>query len=145
MDDFPDNPDREGKHDPPASRRSGPYAPPLPTEAERTEGGEPMAVANDKATLHGESFLPTTQSKDAYDRDVAKRYETVPGSAAGGKEGGIPDTVNPIDAERRAGSPEAEKPETQEQILHPPGYTETDERGYKRLKWDDDEAADKGE
>lgn len=139
-----DLPKKEGRRDA-ASRSRGPYAPPLPTEAERTEGGEPMAVANDKATLHGESFLPTTQSKDAYDRDVAKRWETVPGSADGGKTGGIRDTENPIDAERRAGSPEAEKPETLRQSLHPPGYGETDERGYKHLKWDDEEATDKGE
>lgn len=37
-----------------------------------------MAVANDKTTVHGESFLPTTASLDQWDADVAKRYRQVP-------------------------------------------------------------------
>lgn len=130
-------PDKRGPKDP-RSEPMGPYAPPLPTEAERTEG-EPMAVANDKRSSSGQSFLPTTQSKDAYDPDVAKRWEQVPGSAEAGREAVQESfTVNPRDAHERAGSPEAEKPETVRQEAEPPGYTEVDERGFKRLKWDED-------
>lgn len=132
-----DLPDKQGRNTK-ASEHRGPYAPPLPTEAEQTEG-EPMAVANDKRHAGNQSFLPTTQSKDAYSPEVAKRWETVPGSYAGGKEGGIQDMRNPIDLAREAGSPEAEKPETAQMARQPPGYSRTDERGYKRLNWDGDE------
>lgn len=133
-----DLPDKEGKNTK-ASLHRGPYSPPLQTEAERTDGGEPMAVANDKRHANDEGFRSTTQSKDAYDPDVARRWETVPGGKDAGKEGGISDTRNPIDAAREAGSPEAEKPETAEMVRNPPGYGRTDARGYKQLKWGGDE------
>lgn len=53
-----------------------------PHMAELTEG-EPMAVANDKMTKHGESFLPSTASMDAWDADVARRYKQVPEESGG--------------------------------------------------------------
>jgi hypothetical protein len=129
-------PDKRGKKDP-RFEPMGPYAPPLPTEAERTEG-EPMAVANDKQTSHGKAFLPTTQSKDAYDPEVAQKWAFLPGSAQPGKDAVQESfTVNPRDAHERAGSPEAEKPETVKMENDPPGFSEVDERGFKRLETDD--------
>lgn len=63
--------------DVPKSQPVPPDAPPLPSEVDQ-EGPEPMAVANDKANLHGESFVPTTASQDAYAPAVARRYRQVP-------------------------------------------------------------------
>lgn len=51
----------------------GPSAPPTPAEVDGP-GVEPMAVASDKATLHGEGFVPTTASRDAFDADVAEKF-----------------------------------------------------------------------
>jgi hypothetical protein len=114
----------------------GPYAPPLPTEVERTEG-EPMAVASDKMTAH-DSFKPTTQSKDAYDKDVAQRWKTVPDSAKAGMNAVQESfSVNPRDA-AEGKTPEEEKPETVA-MQDPPGYSEVDEHGYKHLKGEDEE------
>lgn len=56
-----------------------PDSPPAPSEVDQ-KGAEPMAVANDKLQLHGESFVPTTASKDAYSEEVAERYKQVPDS-----------------------------------------------------------------
>lgn len=121
---------------PPEKKSTGPFAPPRPTDVERTEG-EPMAVANDKKTPF-DSFMPTTQSKDAYDRDVAQKWRTVPGSAKPGMDA-VQESfrVNPRgDVEEK--SPEEEKPETVA-MQDPPGYSKTDERGYKHLETGDEE------
>lgn len=91
----------------------GPYAPPRPSEAER-EQGEPMAVANDKATRHGESFLPTTADLDQFDADVARRYKQV-------REGTVGDAITRSREENRR----------QEE---PAGYSETDARGWRHLE-----------
>jgi hypothetical protein len=48
-----------------------PFAPPLPEEVDQREG-LPMAVALDEGHT-SESSSPTTQSPDAFDRDVARR------------------------------------------------------------------------
>lgn len=122
---------------PPAKKPSmGPFAPTLPTDAERTEG-EPMAVANDKRTPF-DSFMPTTQSKDQYDRDVAKRWKTVPDSAKAGMNAVQESfSVNPRDA-ARGRTPEEEKPETVA-AQDPPGYSKVDENGYRHLKSEDEE------
>lgn len=112
----------------------GPYSPPLPTEAERTQG-EPMAVANDKATVHSEAFVPTTRSTDAYDPDVARRWEVIPGSIQAARDGrrkAVPDAHVP-----EARTPEEQKPETLKMELAPPGHSETDERGFKHLVTDE--------
>jgi hypothetical protein len=58
----------------------GPFAPPTPSEAEQDEQGEPMAVANDKQTIHGESFVPTTapdgpKEPTPHGRDVRERHD----------------------------------------------------------------------
>ena len=84
----------------------GPFEPTLPKDAEAREA-EPMAVANDKQTIHGESFLATSAPLDQYDADVARRYKQVPTRPA------------KSDAESRA----AQSPE---------GYTEPDENGWAK-------------
>lgn len=61
--------ERVAKHKP-----IGPFAPPYPAEASETRGGEPMAVANDKANTHGESFVGTSAPRDQWDDEVAKKY-----------------------------------------------------------------------
>ena len=88
----------------------GPFQPTLPKIAEQ-RGNEPMAVANDKQTIHGESFLATSAPLDAYDDEVARRYRQVPA------------------AQMRAKSDE-------ESIAaqSPPGFTKPDERGWARLE-----------
>lgn len=101
--------DRIVKHKP-----VGPFAPPLPKEAESREA-EPMAVANDKANLHGESFVATSAPLDQYDADVARRYKQVPTHLA------------KSDVETRA---------AQER---PPQHTAPDERGWAKPKLDDED------
>jgi len=119
----------------PSDKKSlGPYAAPLQSEAELTEG-EPMAVANDKLPTSSKSHLPTTQSKDAYDPAVAKEWQTVPDSAKPAPSGEAPPTLNPKDA-AKGKTPAEETPETVA-MMDPPGFTEVDEDGYKRMKWDD--------
>lgn len=86
----------------------GPFEPPLPKDAEQRLN-EPMAVANDKQTIHGESFLATSAPLDAYDDDVARRYKQVPAVQMKAKG----------DAETIA-------------MQAPPGYTKPDERGWAR-------------
>lgn len=93
----------------------GPFAPPLPTEVEDTPE-EPMAVANDKATIHGESFLPTSAPMDQYDEEVARRYKQVPGAQM--KPHGNAETVA---------------------MESPPGYTEPNKRGWAKLEAQQDE------
>ena len=95
------------------NKPTGPYAPPLPSEAER-EQGEPMAVARDKDNPHGEGFLPTTADMDQFDADVARRYKQV-------REGTVGEGVTRSREENRA----HERPE---------GYTRSDENGWKRLE-----------
>jgi hypothetical protein len=86
----------------------GPFAAPLPKSVDATDP-EPMAVANDKQTIHGESFVATTAPMDSYDDDVARRYKQVPGSQI--------------------------KPKSREETVamqSPPGYTEPDENGWAK-------------
>lgn len=115
-----------------ANVERGPYSAPEPHEADRVDQGEPMAVANDRATPHGESFLPTTNRfiRDVMDADVAHRYKTVPDSARRGS--------TPKDESRHASPRDAEGgPHAQEHVAQqeaPPGYTQADEKGWKRLK-----------
>lgn len=97
--------DRKAKHKP-----IGPFAPPRPSEVEDTPA-EPMAVANDKATIQGESHVPTTAPMDQYDDEVARRYKQVPGAQM-----------------RPHGKAEHVA------MQHPPGYTEPNERGWAKLK-----------
>lgn len=115
-----------------ANVERGPYLPPQQHEADRVEQGEPMAVANERATSHGESFSPTTSRfiRDVMDEDVAHRYKTVPDSARRGQ--------TPADESRHASARDAEggphAAEQLEQQRRPPGFSETDERGFKRLE-----------
>lgn len=92
---------RAAKHQP-----VGPFAPPLPKDAEETHGGEPMAVANDKANLHGESFVGTSAPRDQWDDEVAKKF-------------GRPVSRAKSDEETRAHQ-------------RPAGYSEPDENGWAR-------------
>ncbi|HEX2022367.1 MAG TPA: hypothetical protein VHH36_06610 [Candidatus Thermoplasmatota archaeon] len=88
----------------------GPYAPPRPSEAEREEA-EPMAVARDKETTD-DAFMPTSAPLDSYDPEVALRHAAHPTRFARTRR------------ENRA----------QEE---PPGYSETDERGFRRPETDE--------
>lgn len=126
-----------GGASPPDKKSTGPFAPPTQDEAER-EKGMPMALANDLDTVHGESHLPTSQTLDAYDHDVAKRWETVPGSADAGKTGedAIQETFTVGGRDEHGAQ---RKPETKKMVHDPPGYTEPDEDGYRHLKWDEKE------
>lgn len=90
----------------------GPYAPPNPSEVE-SSSPEPMAVANDKRTPH-DAFMPTTASMDAFDPEVAARYRAHPRRSM---------TTKTREENRAAEAP--------------PGYTEPDEQGFRRLKADD--------
>lgn len=99
--------DRTAKH-----RPIGPFAPPLPTDAEETSGGEPMAVANDKANTHGESFVGTSAPRDQWDDAVARKY------------GKRVDRARSNDETRAAQSP--------------PMYTKPDENGWAHLRDEDD-------
>lgn len=90
----------------------GPFSPPLPKTAEEGGQGEPMAVANDKANTHGESFVATSSADDQFDHDVAKRYA---------KDVDEPRT----DGETRS----AQRPE---------GYTEPDEKGWAKPKGEEE-------
>ena len=86
----------------------GPFSPPLPKTAEEGGRGEPMAVANDKANIHGESFVATSSAEDQFDHEVARKF---------GKD---------VDEPRREQETRAaQKPE---------GYTEPDEKGWAKLK-----------
>lgn len=93
--------DRIARH-----RPMGPFSTPLPKDTEATEGGEPMAVANDKANTHGESFVGTSAPRDQWDDAVAQRY---------GKRVDLPKS----DEETR-------------RHQHPEGYTEPDENGWAK-------------
>ncbi|HVM44779.1 MAG TPA: hypothetical protein VM582_02495 [Candidatus Thermoplasmatota archaeon] len=86
-----------------------------PSEAEEEEG-EPMAVANDKTTIHGESFLPSTASLDQYDEDVAQRYKQVPE-----KNGGTPLSKGTTRSRKENRAME-----------DPPGYEVEKETGWKK-------------
>lgn len=97
------NDEERAKHKP-----IGPYAPPRPSEVEDSRP-EPMAVANDKATIHSDSHLPTSAPMDAYSEEVARRYAQVP---------------------EKARTAAREENRAQED---PAGYTPEDARGYKRL------------
>ena len=91
----------------------GPFSPPYPKTAEKGGDGEPMAVANDKANTHGESFVATSSADDQFDHDVAKKYAK--------------DVDEPKrEKETRA----AQKPE---------GFTEPDEQGWSKLKEQNEE------
>ena len=115
---------------PPDRKSTGPFAPPLPTEAEREEN-EPMAVANDKETSH-DSFKPTSAPLDAFDPEVARKWETVPGSA--GRDA-VQESFTVGGRDAQGGQ---DKPETKAQERDPPGFSEVDEDGYKRPTLDDD-------
>lgn len=117
---------------PPDKKSMGPYAPPLPSEAEREEN-EPMAVANDKQTSR-DAFLPTSASLDAYDPEVARKWETVPESAKAGM-GAVQESFTVGGRDAMGGQ---DKPETKAQERDPPGFSEVDEDGYKHLEGDDE-------
>lgn len=91
----------------------GPFEPPLPKDAESREA-EPMAVANDKANLHGESFVATSAPLDQYDADVARRYKQVPAQPARSDE------------------------ETRKAQERPEAHSAPDERGWAKPELDDD-------
>lgn len=93
----------------------GPYAPPTPSEAERTQG-EPMAVARDKETLN-DAFLPTSAPLDAYSQEVADAYRAH-GSGARG-----------VTESRKENA----------RMEDPPGYTEPDKQSFRRPKLGDEE------
>lgn len=87
----------------------GPFAPPTPSEAEQSRG-EPMAVANDRTTVHSDSHMPTTASTDAMDAEVARKYRD-PNMGRGGVGGGSPtphgdDVATRHDENRRSEEPE---------------------------------------
>lgn len=82
----------------------GPFFPPLPKDAEATDGGEPFAVANDKANTHGESFVGTSAPRDPWDDAIAERF------------GRRVDRAKSDDETRRQQSPE--------------GYSKPDENGW---------------
>lgn len=117
---------------PPDKKSMGPYAPPLPSEAEREEN-EPMASANDKMTPR-DSFLPTSSSLDAYDAEIAKKWATVPPSAKAGREA-VQESFTVGGRDAMGGQ---DKPETKEQERNPPGFSDVDEDGYKHLKTEDE-------
>lgn len=94
----------------PRSAPNGPFSPPLPKSVDESEH-EPMAVANDKQTIHGESFLPTTAPMDQYDDEVARRYRQVPGAQ--------------MKARTREETVEAQSP---------PGFSAPDEQGFVHLE-----------
>ncbi|HET6404191.1 MAG TPA: hypothetical protein VFH78_06050 [Candidatus Thermoplasmatota archaeon] len=87
--------------------------PTRPSEAEQSEA-EPMAVANDKTTIHGESFLPSTASLDQYDEEVARRYKGLPQEP-------LSKGTTSSRKENRA-------------MEDPPGYEVEEETGWKKLK-----------
>lgn len=95
------------------SKPMGPYAPPLPKEAE-SEDNEPVAVNADKKT-HRQSFLPTSASLDAFNEDVATKYH----------EGAT--------KERMVAKSDDETTRKQD----PAGFTKTDARGFKHLDADE--------
>lgn len=87
----------------------GPFAPPTPSEAEQSRG-EPMAVANDKETIHSDSHMPTTASTDAMAPDVARKYRD-PNMDRGNVGGSSPtphgaDVASRTDENRRSEEPE---------------------------------------
>lgn len=92
-----------------------------PSQAERT-GAEPMAVANDKTTIHGEAFLPSTASLDQWDDEVARRYKQVPERNGGTHGSGVTESRK----ENRA-------------MEDPPGYEIETETGWKKLEAFEDE------
>lgn len=105
--------DRIAKHKP-----VGPFEPPLPKDAE-SRVAEPMAVANDKQTIHGESFVATSAPLDQYDAEVARRYKQVPAQPAKG------------DGETRA-------------MQQPPEHTTPDARGWSKPKLEGEGEGEEG-
>lgn len=108
----------------------GPFSPPRPSEAEQVEG-EPMAVANDKATQHGESFLPTTASHDQWSAETARVYRdpNLERTASHGRSGHA--TPHGDRAETRS--------DENRRMESPRGYTQPDDGGRVHLKDDADE------
>lgn len=102
--------DRDARH-----RPIGPFAPPLPKDAEETRGGEPMAVANDKANLHGESFVGTSAPRDQWDEEIAKKFG------------------RPVERAR--------SDQWTRKMQAPEGYTRPDEDGWARPIDDGDDAS----
>lgn len=102
----------------------GPFAPPTPAEADQAEG-EPMAVANDKQNVHGESFVATTAPRDAMAEDVARKYRDPQLQRVDPEESPTPHGKDV--RERRDENRAAEKPK---------GYSEVDEKGFRHLEDD---------
>ena len=100
----------------------GPEDATRPSEAERTEG-EPMAVANDKGTVHGKSHVPTTASLDQWDEEVARRYRQVP----------------PENGGTHVGKGTTASREMNRAMEDPPGFEVEKETGWKKLEAFEDE------
>lgn len=106
----------------------GPFTPPTPAEADQVQG-EPMAVAADKMTRHGEGFLPTTAARDQMAPDVARKWRD-PQLQRGTRGGNAHPTPH--------GAPVEGRTDENRRAERPEGYTEVDENGWRHLEGEQD-------
>ena len=100
----------------------GPFAPPLPSEADQG-GPMPMAVAGDEDAQQ-EAFKPTTARKDQMSAEVARKYRD-------------PNLQRPEDVGKPTPTPHGQAPaqrtDENKRREDPPDYEDAPQRGYRQM------------